>query len=257
MFKTREEYLSDPYNWQASLVDENAFVSRDGEFVYFKNDVARSPKLSLSIQNNYLRSGIRFSSPTIHFNQKKYTAHVLVAELFVFNPDPDVYTDVLNKSGDANDIRANNLMWVTRNEKLAYDLEHGRINNRPMPKFYECIDDQKTFSSILAVEKEYGVTRWHLDKHIDNPTHILECGKRFRRFEGTERLKYWISDPTDWRVHPKYKGYIVSRDGIVIKRDSDGGLGTVLLNYIRPDGEVWVKTERKENRDALVKQVFG
>ena len=56
---------------------------------------------------------------------KKVYVDILVAETFIINPDPSVYTEVEHIDGDMSNNAASNLRWVKRSKTI-------EINSYPL-----------------------------------------------------------------------------------------------------------------------------
>lgn len=243
-----EQCLNDPFNYQPSTFDDRYLVCRDGSIHSFRESFARSQKLTWCYQNTSKVPVVGVLGTTIRVPKE-------VATLFVANPDPEKFTDVLHKNGDRDDNRAENLMWVTPSEKLAWDYDMG-MSNRSRVIFIECVETQKTYGSVREAYDAVGSTRSTFMKYLESGE-TMPNGLTFREYRGTERILFWASDPNTWAKHPKFSNYLVSVDGLVVKLDSDGGLGEPVRTYIRPDGSMWVKTKRKEELNKLVRQTHG
>lgn len=194
---------------------------------------------------------------------ESYSASLDFALNFVPRPG-EKYNELLHIDGDVGNYMPENLMWVTRGEKMGW---HSYLNggSKNAPIFLECLNFQRKFTSMKEVCETYGVTdgkvRAHLAGYSDYIDAYDEQGfkieLRLRKYEGIERILFWVSDPTTWVVHPKYNNYLVAPEGLVVKLDSDSGLGSPLTNYYNEDNELWVKTGRKELLSKLLKSIFG
>lgn len=49
---------------------------------------------------------------TLMLNKRWYYVHKIVAQVFVRNPNPSLYTEILHINGNTQDNRASNLKWV-------------------------------------------------------------------------------------------------------------------------------------------------
>ena len=60
--------------------------------------------------------------------------HILVAEAFVINPDPENKTVVNHKKGKKHDCRASKLEWVTQQENVQHAWNTGLIKRKGKKK---------------------------------------------------------------------------------------------------------------------------
>ena len=243
-----EQCLNDPFNYQPSTIDDRYLVCRDGSIHSFRENPSGGRVMP---QHYPAKSRV----PAVAILRNIVRIPTEVATLFVANPDPHRFTEVLHKNTNKSDNRAENLMWVTPSEKLAWEHDMG-MSNRSRVTFIECIETQKTYESIREASDAIGTTRPTVMKYLESGE-TMRNGLTLREYRGTERVLFWTSDPNTWAKHPKFSNYLVSVDGLVVKLDSDGGLGEPVRTYIRPDGSMWVKTKRKEELNKLVRQTHG
>lgn len=59
----------------------------------------------------------------------KYTVHRLIAQVFVHNPNPNIYTQVNHKDEDKYNNKADNLEWVTPKQNANYGTRNERVSN--------------------------------------------------------------------------------------------------------------------------------
>lgn len=244
---SERDKLSESHDVVETSVSDDICVDRYGN-VY---------KYNLILGDWELQQGMcRKDTGLLYFrHDKKYhPVHLEVAKAYVPNPNPERFTEILHKNGDKQDNDYGNLMWVTPSEKRAWLFDISELN-QPRPVFIECVNTQRTYESIAEVVEAHGISTHRVRKAISTGEPI-SSGERFREYLGTERLLFWLSNPTTWRRHPKYSNYLVSSDGFVVRLDADGGLGDPLRIRIRPDGTEWIQTKRKEDLGKLLVDTF-
>lgn len=238
---TYTDLLNQPYDWQPVPGTDDLMVSRRGDLIRFSADGSRKKVKSAIVD------GIQ------------YQARTIVAMVFVGNPNPEIFDTIISIDGDTSNISAKNLMWGTRAECRAYMVDNG-FARYPRPRFIECVDDQTIFNTISEAAAAMDTTPWWIKASLHDGS-ALPNGKNIREFRGTERVIFWTSDPKTWAKHYKYSNYLVAPEGLVIKLDRDGGLGAPLRTYYRPSntplGNVWVKTDRKEDLKDIMRNTFG
>jgi hypothetical protein len=89
--------------------------------------------------SGYLRVGIGHGNPQY--------VHRLVAEVFVFNPRPDIKVEVNHLDGDKHNNYAENLEWVTEAENWEHAMSTG-LRSRPKGRAVRIIETGEVFPSI-------------------------------------------------------------------------------------------------------------
>lgn len=242
------DLLENPFHYQTSTFSEDYIVSREGVVLTFNED--RTEHIKRSIFGNGTTSMVAFQT-----DNGPMPLHSEVGTLFVPNPNPEVFTSILHKDGNRLNNRAENLMWVTSRERNAWYVDQG-YSNRRRSVFINCIETNEFFDSVVDAADRFGVSHATVRRYLKEGKKLKDT-YTIREYDGTERIKFWLSNPARWAKHPKFSNYLVAEDGLVIRLDSDGGLGDPLRIYIRPDGTRWVKTRRKEDLEKLLDATFG
>jgi len=60
----------------------------------------------------------------------KYNVHRLIAQVFVHNPNLDIYTQVNHKDEDKYNNKANNLEWVSSKQNVNHGTRNKRISDK-------------------------------------------------------------------------------------------------------------------------------
>ena len=108
---------------------------------------------------------------------KLYKVHRLVAETFISNADPKIYSEINHKDGDKSNNNVENLEWCTRQQNMAHSYETGLHNGaaykaamkRRRPCYAEYLDGRKEYfesrvhASIALNTTPFTVTRSILD----------------------------------------------------------------------------------------------
>lgn len=117
--------------------------------------------LTQSTRKGYLRV-------VLYKNGQKFqkSVHRLVAEAFVFNPDPEHKTQVGHKDETRNHNHADNLEWVTNKENCNMPLYKQRISSANTGR--KCTEETK--DKISKANKRH----YHSDETKEKISHILK-----------------------------------------------------------------------------------
>ena len=129
--------------------------------------------VKLATSSNYKFLNIRGQS---------YAVHRLVAELFVHNPDPEIYTIVKFKNGNRSDCKAENLEWVTTSKKSKESFTSGSDVRR---KIF-CPELDQVFGSVRSAACITGVPQELISKCIQKGMKM--CGLTFQMIEADSPL---------------------------------------------------------------------
>lgn len=113
--------------------------------------------------------------------------HVLVANAFIINPDPNTYIEVNHKDGNKLNNHYLNLEWVTREENIHHAIENGLANLPTKQRMRDsngkpilCITNGKVYNSMIEAAE---------DLDIDNKLISNVCTGRQKTTAGYE-FKY-------------------------------------------------------------------
>lgn len=98
---------------------ETDYITPSGKIYKDYGDNMFFPKATfINKTNNYLYCNITYPE-----GQRQRRVHILVAEAYVDNPNPQEYTIVMHKDNNKNNPIASNLQWgtVSQNTKQAFD----------------------------------------------------------------------------------------------------------------------------------------
>ena len=111
---------------------------------------------------------------------KTFHVHVLVAKVFI--PNPDHKSEVNHKNGDKTDNRTDNLEWVTHHDNIIHSHETGLAGHytRRVLQYDKCGNLLKEWVSAQEAEKETCV----------HHTNIAACCKGRRFFAGGYIWRY-------------------------------------------------------------------
>lgn len=94
-----------------------------------------------------------------------YLVHRLVAEAFIFNPNPKEYDQVNHKDEDPNNNRADNLEWCSSEYNLTYGTRAARISDTYAMKRQEKLDNCETKEekdeALKAMRLAENSRRWY------------------------------------------------------------------------------------------------
>lgn len=79
------------------------------------------------LKYDYTRNGYKSATISINGKTERFMVHRKVAEYFVPNPDPEIYTCVDHWNDDKTDERAENLHWVTIAENNQKNSKRERL----------------------------------------------------------------------------------------------------------------------------------
>lgn len=126
-------------------------------------------KLGLNKPNGYLHV-------TLYDNNKKASIksiHRLVAEAFVNNINPSLYTQVDHVDCNKLNNRFDNLQWVTPKENTRRAIENGLISYSSSDKDYckkkvICVETGKVFSSVREAANFIGIAPTNMTRTCKN-----------------------------------------------------------------------------------------
>lgn len=108
------------YNYKGSLY----WVEKDGTIISQKTGKTLKPRID---PDGYLTVTIGASkSRNYPSTRTSKRVHRMVAECFVENPNPKIYTEVNHKDFDRTNCNAENLEWVTHKENIEYSVKNNR-----------------------------------------------------------------------------------------------------------------------------------
>lgn len=171
------------------------FIMKDGRVRVVKERLKDFSKIS---NDGYLSVGLHHSAED--YIQKGI--HILVAEAFVPNDDPEHKTQVNHIDGDRQNNCADNLEWVTPSENVRHAWNIGRMDkfrdysavsksNKTTPKPVKCLNDGKVFDSIKAAGEYYKIPRDRMYRTV----------KEHKSIFGLE-FEYLPKEETATRGHP-------------------------------------------------------
>lgn len=117
---------------------------------------------------------------------KHYTYHRAVAKTFIFNPDPDKFTQVNHKNGNKHDNRVENLEWVTPKQNSEHAFRNG-LTLYYKPSKEEVKELRKDFIDGLSLEKL-------TEKYHIQPCTIYKYTNGLNRTAISEEIKTKIRD---------------------------------------------------------------
>ena len=108
------------YNYKGSLY----WVKEDGTIISQKTNKILKHRID---SDGYLTVTIG-ESKSRNFPQTRTAkrVHRIVAECFVENPNPKIYTEVNHKDFDRTNCNTDNLEWVTHKENINYSVNNNR-----------------------------------------------------------------------------------------------------------------------------------
>lgn len=124
-----------------------------------------------------------------HGVRKSKFVHRLVAEAFMLNPDPDVYTQINHKDEDTANNRVENLEWCTpeyncnygtRNKRMGEGTSKALKNHPAFSKRVRCLETGVEYVSIRDAAKKTGFSTHHIYESCK--------GHEFKRADN----KHWI-----------------------------------------------------------------
>jgi hypothetical protein len=105
------------------------------EKLYQVSNLGRVSSLRFSkpkILKTRIKNGYEYINLGIDNKRKTFLVHRLIAETFIENPNPDLYTQVHHINSIRNDNRVENLLWCTQIQNLDFinrNLLHKVISN--------------------------------------------------------------------------------------------------------------------------------
>ena len=129
--------------WALHPLYSDILVSTSGIILSYKREFWYELKQSDN-GSGYLRVGIGHENP-------RYV-HILVAETFIFNPDPDVFVEVNHKNGDKYNNHIGNLEWVTTSENALHAFRIGLKFNKG--RAIRILETGETFPSITECARQ-------------------------------------------------------------------------------------------------------
>lgn len=136
-----------------------------------------------------------------HKNIKKdKRVHVLVAQGFVKNPDPEKYTIVNHKDGDKLNPCYKNLEWTDHSGNMKHAVEHGLINFARGEKSGRAILTDKQVHEICKIMENGSMTQREISQMYDvneQVIHEIKLGNNWIHIS----KKYNIQNcKNDWNV---------------------------------------------------------
>lgn len=100
----------------------NYIITNDGR-VY---NIQRRSRVSIDTKSSYPRVNLNIGTG----KPKGFYVHVLVATLYVPNPDPETKTQVNHIDSDRGNYHYTNLEWTSRSENLLHAYSEGKLMNK-------------------------------------------------------------------------------------------------------------------------------
>lgn len=136
-----EEWRDVP-GWEGlyAFSSEGRLVSLRTEFYYKNRDKPRrvKPFLMNGTHNKTRNGGYCTLKAYIHRRYETFYVHILVAKAFVYNPDPDNYTEVDHIDGNPRNNKASNLRWTNRSGNMMNQISRKRQSIARRGKEREC-----------------------------------------------------------------------------------------------------------------------
>ena len=124
-----EEWRDVP-GWEGlyAFSSEGRIASLRTEFYYKNRTKPRrvEPFIMRGTKNATTNGGYATLSATLHKKVEIFYVHRLVASAFVFNPNPEVFTEVDHIDGDTMNNKASNLRWVNRSANMMNPITRQR-----------------------------------------------------------------------------------------------------------------------------------
>ncbi|MCH4984205.1 helix-turn-helix domain-containing protein [Macrococcus sp. PK] len=117
----------------------------------------------------------------VKVGDKPVEVHRIMGELFVYNPQPNVFdtVDHICQTDKTNNCPRTNLRWTTRGQNIKYHHEHQRKNNITSSKRFLTMDEaleirmkHASGTSIKELAKEYDKSYSVIYQVVNNITYI-------------------------------------------------------------------------------------
>lgn len=125
---------------------KHAFLKENPNYIIYNDGRLFSIKSGKFIKPTTYTGGYLEFGLQVNGKRKPYKAHRLVAEYFVFNPNPEAYNEVNHKDKDKTNNNANNLEWCDRKYNTHYSRTWETANKSNQIKVAKC--DMKTYEII-------------------------------------------------------------------------------------------------------------
>lgn len=147
--------------WGEYPKSSKILVSTNGDVVSYKRGYKR--ELSKSINNNgYYQVGVGHANPVC--------VHRMVAETFIFNPDPMNKTDVNHKDGNKLNNSVDNLEWVSKSENSKHAYAIG-LQVNPHRKKIRILETGEIFDSYTDCAARIGGSTGHICQCLSGERH--------------------------------------------------------------------------------------
>lgn len=137
-----EEWRDVP-GWEGlyAFSSEGRLASLRTEFYYKNREKPRKvkPFLMKGTHNKTRNGGYSTLIAYSHRNVQSFYVHILVAKAFVFNPDPDNYTEVDHIDGNPRNNKASNLRWTNHSGNMSNPISRKRNSESKKGKTYPSV----------------------------------------------------------------------------------------------------------------------
>ena len=151
--------------------EDTYYVSNTGKIKNIKTNKLLTP------QNN-ANTKYKCIILTKKCKQKRYRVHYLVAKAFVYNPNPDVYTQINHKDENPANNNYTNLEWCTSKYNCNYGSHIEKLikSNGTKVKVINTITDETIiFNSIRECARNFNTINTVINKYAN--THSIYRGK--------------------------------------------------------------------------------
>ena len=98
--------------------------------------------------------------------KKKFRVHILVARVFI--PNPEGKPEVNHKNLNRQDNRVENLEWTTHKENMEHSFKSNKSRNSNKAKKVKCVETGKVFESYREAATSIGVTKDQISRAVKN-----------------------------------------------------------------------------------------